>query len=102
MRTTRSDNTSSSITQLFARDMLCMTKRAQALCVSRAVTYWLGVGFPHVELTKSEIRSRFARLCQAPLPDLRRQSLLGPSSEGLRLANSYHPQMWQARSHRHR
>ncbi|MGD8451357.1 MAG: hypothetical protein PVJ57_06020 [Phycisphaerae bacterium] len=90
------------IPSLFGRDILRLGRRRREQCLQEACAYWRRAGFPYPRLTRSEIEPHFRALADTPLCTLRDGDTLGPSTVGLRLANSYHPQMWHARSHRHR
>lgn len=90
------------IASLFGREILAFGRRRRELYVRKALKYWRATGFPYVRLSKEEVRAHFRTISNAPLLDLADGRTPGSSSVGLRLANSYHPQMWYARSHGHR
>jgi DNA modification methylase len=95
-------HTSPSVTSLFGRELLALGNRARERYLRKALEYWRTTGFPYERLSQEEVISHFRAVSNAPLQDLPAGHPLGSSSLGLRLANSYHPQMWHARSHGHR
>lgn len=90
------------IVSLFGRDILGFGSRRRMRYLHAAHEYWRVTGFPHIRLAKTERHACFRSLSNVPLVHLADGESLGASAVGLRLANSYHPQMWFARSHGHR
>jgi hypothetical protein len=90
-----------STTELYGRDILSAAPRRRATYVRNAVAHWRGSGFPYARLGSREVYTNYAAVARAPMANLEKQAALGSSCVGLRLVNSYHPQMWHARSHRH-
>ncbi len=90
------------ITSLFGRQILQLGTRIRKRYLRNALEYWRTTGFPYERLTKDEVTAQFHSVARSPLTDLSDGHTIGSSSVGLRLANSYHPQMWHATSHRHR
>src|SRR5271157_1874565 len=86
---------------LFGREILGYGRQRREACIRRAFDYWRTADFPFARLSRNEKLSHFRNVADAPLLDLIDGSVLGASTVGLRLANSYHPQMWHARSHGH-
>jgi hypothetical protein len=67
-----------------------------------AFQYWRQRGFPHYELTRSEIiRELDCLMAQPPLTAFTSAGALG-SVLGLRVASFFHPQMWSVRVSRYR
>jgi DNA modification methylase len=90
------------IVSLFGRDVLALGKRTQERYLQTAIDYWRAEGFPYECLPTDEIEVHFRHVSHSPLLDLAVNRTIGASSVGLRLANSYQPQIWHARSHGHR
>jgi len=65
------------------------------------VKYWREKGFPLPTLTQAEIFHEYHRLEKLDPQAILRKGTLTFSSVGLRLANSFHPQMWSVRLHDH-
>jgi tRNA1(Val) A37 N6-methylase TrmN6 len=85
----------SKILDVFGRDLLGMPEVERKKWISQAAQYWRSVGFPFPALTK-EIAQRELGLLQKVGASSLRHVLAKPSTVGLRLANSFHPQMWEA------
>src|SRR5260221_11781305 len=89
------------IDKLYGRDLLRLTNLQRKGAIKRALKYWRNQGFPYPSLTIKEIHQEFNRL-KLPL-NLEGQGTktIGYSSVGLRLANNFHPQMWNLVSQGH-
>jgi SAM-dependent methyltransferase len=90
------------IPALFGREIIACGPRKRRQLLGTALEYWRQVGFPYEQLTAEEADVHFHGLTRTPLGKVALGEKLGSSVVGLRLANSYHPQMWHARSHGHR
>ena len=78
-----------------------LSQRSKARLVREAFNYWRSHGFPYYVLTSVEIIREYTYLCNHKcLPSFTSSGLAG-SSVALRLANSYHPQMWSVRVSRY-
>ena len=92
---------SGAVSSIFGRDLLAMNRRLRFEWTDCAFGYWRDRGFPFPTLSASEIQSEYWRLARVEPRSLIRGKMIGFSAVGLRLANSYHPQMWSARLHDH-
>ena len=87
------------VLSLFGRELQAMPPARQELWLRRAQRYWRGRGFPYPELSPAEAAREF-RLLQGIEPEsILRDGEARCSMVGLRLANSFHPQMWSVREH---
>jgi SAM-dependent methyltransferase len=73
-----------------------MANSDREIWTKRAFNHWRSAGFPYPTLAESELGTELERLKRVGARQLG-QTLTRPSTVGLRLANSCHPQMWQAR-----
>jgi SAM-dependent methyltransferase len=86
------------ILTVFGRDVLACSQQQQRRWLNRAFEYWRSRGFPYPQITQ-DLKREFQQLVAAPpARTLWRNSLL-PSMVGLRIANAFHPQMWDVRIH---
>jgi len=76
------------------------TKRA--LLVDRAFNYWRSRGFPYFQVSKRQVRLEFARLIEKDWKSVFCARALCSSNVGLRLANSFQPEMWKAKVNRYK
>jgi hypothetical protein len=87
------------VVERFGRDIMRFSLRTRKRWLDRAVAYWRSRGFPYPELSKSQIEADVNALKRVK-PE---QILVGrralASTVGLRLANAYHPQIWEIRRH---
>ena len=84
------------ITQYYGRDLLTLSERKRLKLVDQAFHHWRTSGFPFREFNDQEIIDEINRLEHYDEFRLK-QTLDKPSTVGLALANSFHPQIWQAR-----
>ena len=89
------------IVSLLGREILDVGSRRRRQYLRDAYEYWRKTGFPYGNLKKKEVESLFRSVSNSPELDISDGHVLNTSTVGLRLANSYHPQMWHARSHGH-
>ena len=83
------------------REILTALPANKQRLVESAFNYWRSSGFPYSSLTRQEIRLEFLRLSAVNPSTEVQNSRVFASTVGLRLANSFHPQMWHVPSHRH-
>ena len=93
---------SETILQLFGRDLLAMDASAREGSLENAFRYWRQAGFPYPQLCADEIAREFRLLQASHSIDILDNGKLKTATTGLRLANSFHPQMWRVRSQQHR
>jgi len=93
---------SSAVTQLFGRDLLAMTESVRDRWIQRAVYHWRDAGFPYPRLSNEEIVREFRLLRIARACQILKNNESQTATTGLRLANFFHPQMWDVRSQQHR
>lgn len=89
------------VVSVFGREILNLRQPLRKYSVADAHRYWRSLGFPYVCLSQDEMDRLFRILVEVPPLKLNDGDTLGSSTVGLRLANAFHPQMWQARSHGH-
>ncbi len=90
------------ITSLFGREIIKLGTQSRKRYLRAALEYWRKSGFPYEQLLPCERLAQFSAVSNSPIIELDDGQVLGASPVGLRLANSYHPQIWHARSHGHR
>src|SRR5712692_6588941 len=93
---------SATILQLFGRDLQAMDGLAREQWTDRAFRYWREAGFPYQKLVPDEVAREFRLLRSSRATEIFREDELKAATTGLRLANSFHPQMWHVRSQQHR
>jgi hypothetical protein len=74
----------------------------RATIVDQAFNYWRTQGFPYYRLTEKQIYQEFSRLKAKDWKTVFTTTGLRSSNTGLRLANAFQPQMWEAKVHRYR
>jgi hypothetical protein len=79
-----------------------MSKRQRAQTIQHAFQYWRKNGFPYPCLNADEIERDFTLLQNSNTTTAFFRESLKTATTGLRLANSFHPQMWHVRSQQHR
>ena len=83
----------------FGRDLLRLSERSRQRLLGHAFAYWRRRGFPYPEVSSRELESDVAALRRV-VPE---RVLVGneatASTVGLRLANAYHPQIWEIPRH---
>jgi SAM-dependent methyltransferase len=84
------------VPQVFGRQITAMDPWEAAIWVDRAFAYWRLCGFPYPTVSSTESVSELDRLRRVGAPQLG-ETLSRPSTVGLKLANSFHPEMWAAR-----
>jgi hypothetical protein len=89
------------VPELYGRDVLALGHRRRNHYLKAAHQYWRLTGFPHIRLVKQDKHTQFRSVANAKLVQPEDGHALCASTVGLSLANSYHPQMWTARSHGH-
>ena len=90
------------VLQLFGRDILAMSQRGREQLIYHAFRYWREAGFPYPRLNADEIERDFRLLQKSHTTKAFVRGSLKTATTGLRLANSFHPQMWHVRSQQHR
>lgn len=70
------------------------------LVVEKCFLYWRENGFPHYEMTVTEMQNEYRRLCKVSPNSILLEDEVQISMTGLRLANLFHPQMWSVRAGR--
>lgn len=82
------------ILTLRGRDWAKASTRRQEQIIELAFCYWRARGFPHYRLGSAEIVSEYSRLDSFDISRVFTGAEVRGPSLGLRLANSFHPQMW--------
>ena len=90
------------ILQKFGRDLLSMKPQCREAWINKALKYWRKRGFPYVNLLEGEIEREFRLIQNTPVREIMSAGMIRPTTIGLRLANSFHPQIWHVRSQGHR
>ena len=76
-----------------------MSRETHEKSLERAFRYWRGRGFPYSRLSGAETLREFD-IFQRSLSRRKPEELIeSKSTVGLRLANSFHPQMWHVRTY---
>lgn len=91
----------SHITKVFGREVLAEPPKKQAQFIRAAFEYWRGNGFPYPELSRTEQEADFMHLQGVDVSRVIDGLRVQASTIGLRLANSFHPQMWSVPARRH-
>lgn len=86
---------------VFGRDVVIRSRRTQARWIDRAVRYWRERGFPYPALNDHEAEREFRSLQRLRASEVIHRRQVAPSTLGLRLANSFHPQIWEIPARRH-
>ena len=78
---------------------LRLSERSKRRWLDRAVAYWRIRGFPYPELSQSQIEADVGALRRVEPDEILVDRRAMASTVGLRLANAYHPQMWEIPRH---
>lgn len=76
--------------------------KAKKAWVEKAFRYWRRRGFPHYQLSDSEIKREFEHLSRVRPISVIRGEEIRACTTGLRLANYFHPHMWEISVGRYR
>lgn len=87
------------VLNIFGRDFVSMTDRRRKYWLERARSFWRLAGFPYPNLSEFERRHEFELVKSVCANSIFSGNLLVHSTLGLRLANSFHPQIWRVREH---
>jgi DNA modification methylase len=88
------------VLQVFGREFLASGR--QDRLIARALEYWRSRGFPYPRLTTADEAQEFRQLQRVSIEQIIQRSEIRASTIGLRLANSYHPQIWDIPAGRHK
>jgi hypothetical protein len=78
-----------------------MAVSARERWLDKALAHWRKRGFPYPRLTLDEMEREFVLVQRHPTHSTFSGQILRSATTGLRLANSFHPQMWHVRSQQH-
>jgi len=84
------------VTDYYGHEVISMRKRPKEALLREAFQYWRDKGFPYVMFRDDQLRPELDKLLPYDKSRLH-QTLRKPSMVGLSLANSFHPQIWEAR-----
>lgn len=84
------------IIEFFGRDLAAKPDAVLHHLVQEAVSFWREAGFPYPSLTAKGAEREISLLSRIAANQLE-VVLTRPSMVGLQFANSFHPQMWQAK-----
>jgi SAM-dependent methyltransferase len=87
------------VVERFGREIARLSERSQRRWLGRAVAYWRSRGFPYPELSQSQIEADVTSLRRLEPEAILVDSRAMASTVGLRLANAYHPQIWEIPRH---
>jgi hypothetical protein len=87
------------VPDIFGRDFSVMTLRQQRYWLEQARSHWRRKGFPYPQLSDCETKREFILLGSVKPESILQRNLIKHSTIGLRLANAFHPQMWNVRVH---
>lgn len=86
---------------LFGRDVIRATLKERTRLLAEAFAYWRHCGFPYPKLRPSEAEHEFRALGRVQPSAVIQGQRICSSTIGLRLANSFHPQIWGVPARRH-
>ncbi len=89
----------SRVVELFGRDILHFSVQSKRRWLDQAVAYWRSRGFPYPELSQSQIEADVNAVRRVEPNEILMDGRAMASTVGLRLANAYHPQMWEIPRH---
>ena len=95
-------NAGDSAIEWLGREVLNANETHRAEMVESAFTFWRARGFPFTQLTEQERTREFELLRDVSSRQVIKGTHVVPTTLGLRLANSFHPQMWRVPAQRHR
>lgn len=95
------DDDPHNVTQLFGREILDSSRRQQERWIEQAFQYWRGRGFPYPQLSRAEREKEFRGLLALSPEKLIQSGAVQTATVGLRLANSFHPGLWDVPAGRH-
>ena len=78
-----------------------MSTRQQEITLRRVFCFWRDHGFPYPRVSADDRNREFERLQRVKTREILTKGTVAPSTVGLRLANSYHPQMWHVPGREH-
>jgi SAM-dependent methyltransferase len=87
------------VLEKFGRDILALSPRSREKWVRRSFEYWRARGFPYPEIDEVGIETEFAALSRIRASEVIIGGEAQVNTVGLRLANAFHPQMWEIRCH---
>jgi SAM-dependent methyltransferase len=87
------------ILERLGRDVQRLSRRSQERWLSRAFAYWRRRGFPYPELTTRAVEVEWSALQRIEPSAVFQNRYATASTVGLRLANAFHPQIWEIRCH---
>lgn len=87
---------------LKGRQWYALSSRAQEEIVTACFHYWRKCGFPYYQLSDEEILYEYQRLTRVTKDRVFVGNDIRMQTAGLRLANHFHPQMWEVRVGRYR
>src|SRR5260370_36048508 len=82
--------------EFFGREISAMMPAKRAACLEQAFRYWRNNGFPYPVFSSDLAEMEIYSLRKVGAKHLS-HVLKHPSMVGLRIANSFHPQIWSAR-----
>lgn len=86
------------ILEKFGRELQSLSRREQSFWIDRAFHSWRSWGFPYPSITKEEMIREFHLLQHSDPKATLSVNVAKLSTIGLRIANSFHPQMWNVKS----
>ena len=89
------------ITQLLGREIVEYSPRQQDRRIEQALQYWRRHGFPYPRLTRVEREKEFRQLLALTPNAMIQSGAVQTATVGLRLANSFHPGLWDVSAGRH-
>lgn len=87
------------VLEKFGRDILCLAPRTRGQWEGRAFDFWREHGFPYPEIDKPALLTEWNSLCRLRVERVLVRGAAKVNVIGLRLANAFHPQMWEIRCH---
>jgi len=86
--------------KLRGKTWIAMSKIDRERMIEQCFQFWRERGFPYDQLTPDQMASDFGGVLRTNTSHLWTKEGLAASTAGLRLANSFHPEMWSVRCKR--
>lgn len=89
------------IEEIFGREISNLNDKQRKHILNKALEYWRTKGFPYPECSGRDVISEFQRIKSLDTDKIFNGGVITTSSVGLKLANSFHPQMWHIKCQGH-
>ena len=89
------------ITQYYGREIQRLPSYRKQKLLRSAANYWRSQGFPYIKLSRAELEIEYRHFAKSLSNYTIAGNVAGLSTVGLKIANSFHPQMWHIPSQGH-